>query len=339
MLWALETTSHIRILEDDVTTRTMLKRIETSQLRIGMFIESLEGPRLNSPLDGRRFLLENETDAQTLKLSNLSGVFINTSKGLDVNSPPAKAPPVVDEARQQLKSLPLRRRQRETVARVLTEATGLLKVVFDNTRSGQDVTVSMVAPIIAQLTQPSQRHGDIILSMTRLKTRDEATFVHCIAVSALMIRFGQHLNFDEQTISQLGMAGLLHDIGKLAIPGELLTKESALSESEMSLMREHPSKGHAMLSRQAGMPAIVLDVCLHHHERIDGKGYPHGLSGDAISLHARIAAICDVYDAITSARSYKKPWTKSEAANWMLERKGSFDRQLLLQFLNNVLQS
>jgi putative nucleotidyltransferase with HDIG domain len=317
----------------------MLKRIETSQLRVGMFIESLEGPWLNSPLAGRRFLLEKEKDARTLKSSNLSGVFINTAKGLDAQSPSTIAPAAVEKARRQLQSPVRQRRQREAVAKILSEATGLLKGVFDDARAGKDVTVAMVAPIIAQITQASQRHGDIILSMTRLKSLDEATFVHCIAVSALMIRFGQHLNLDEQTVRGLGMAGLLHDIGKLAIPSELLTKETALSESEMRLMREHPSKGHTMLSRQAGMPEIVLDVCLHHHERIDGKGYPYGLSGDAISQHARIAAICDVYDAVTSARPYKKAWTPKEAASWMLERKGCFDRQLLLQFLNNVLQS
>ncbi|OJF96770.1 HD-GYP domain-containing protein [Pararhizobium antarcticum] len=316
----------------------MLKRIEISQLRVGMFIESLEGPWLNSPLAGRRFLLESETDAQTLKRSNLSGIFINTAKGVDVPST-AKASAAVDKMRLNLQTPVRQKRQREAIARILSDATAMLKGVFDGASAGGDVTVAMVAPIVAQITQASQRHGDIILSMTRLKTLDEATFLHSIAVSALMIRFGRYLNLDEQTIRTLGMAGLLHDIGKLSVPSELLSKDCALSESEMYLMREHPSKGHATLSRQPDMPEIVLDVCLHHHERIDGKGYPRALAGDEISRYARIAAICDVYDAITSARPYKKAWSAQEASTWMLERKGYFDRALLLQFLNGVLHS
>ncbi len=311
----------------------MLKRIETSQLRVGMFIESLEGSWLNTPLAGRRFLLESETDARTLKHSNVSGVFINTAKGLDASphpAPPARAPRTSYAATE---------KQKAAIAKILNEATALLKGIFDDAQAGGDVTVAAVAPIITQIASSTEHNADILLSMTRLKSKDETTFLHSIAVSALMIRFGRYLKLDKETVSALGMAGLLHDIGKLAVPGDVLQKESTLTESEMTLMRMHPVQGHSMLARQADMPAIVLDVCLHHHERMDGRGYPYGLVGEAISVPARMAAICDVYDAITSARPYKKAWTTGEAIAWMLERKGYFDRPLLLQFLNGVLQS
>jgi len=312
----------------------MLKRIEVSQLRVGMFIESLEGAWLNTPLAGRRFLLESETDAHTLKRSNVSGIFINTAKGLDASP---SFPPSTRSIRPPAPASLAKKKA--AVVTMLSETTVLLKGVFDAARDGSDVTVAAVAPIITQIAGTAHRNGDLLLSMTRLKSKDETTFLHCIAVSALMIRFGRYLKQDEETVRALGMAGLLHDIGKLAVPSDVLQKETTLTDDEMHVIRQHPMHGHGMLSRQADMPEIVLDVCLHHHERIDGKGYPHGLTGDAISQYARIAAICDVYDAITSVRAYKRAWSAQEASTWMLERKGYFDRPLLMQFLNGVLQS
>jgi putative nucleotidyltransferase with HDIG domain len=174
--------------------------------------------------------------------------------------------------------------------------------------------------------------------MTRMKTKDEATFLHSLAVSALMIRLARHLKIDKFLVPVLGMGGLLHDIGKIGTPIEILTKTGALTDAEMEIIRLHPERGHHMLSRGKGMPEIVLDVCLHHHERLDGKGYPSGLRDGEISLYARMAAICDVYDALT-ARPYKKPWTASEAISWMLDTKGLFDRDVLREFIDGVIRA
>ena len=130
----------------------------------------------------------------------------------------------------------------------------------------------------------------------------------------------------------LGTAGLLHDVGKLEIPLEVLNKEGRLEQDEITLIRGPPEKGHAFLSRQEGMSEIVLDVCLNHHERMDGKGYPRRLSGSKVSLHTRIATICDVYDALTSVRPYKARWSANDALKWMLGNEGHFDRRLLKKF-------
>ena len=311
----------------------MLKRIEKNQLSVGMFIEGLEGSFLDTPFAGRRFLLESETDAKALKRSNLSGVFINTAKGLDVSAAGAvKRTNTNPDARN-------RRADRAAAQAAISQSTTLLKGVFDSVRSGGSVSTETVAPIVGHITQSVDRSADILISMTRLKSRDEATFLHSIAVSALMVRFARYLKLDEETVGILGMSGLLHDIGKLAVPAELLTKDGALTDGEMMLMKDHPAEGHRMLSREGGIPEIVLDICLHHHERPDGKGYPFGLSGDALSPYVHMSTICDVYDAITSARPYKRAWSQREATAWMLERKGHFDRKLLLQFVNGVLQS
>ena len=104
----------------------------------------------------------------------------------------------------------------------------------------------------------------------------------------------------------------------------------------MALIRKHPEFGHEILLRYADMPSAVLDICRHHHERLDGKGYPDGLAAADIGPYVRICTICDVYDAITSVRPYKKPWTHADAVKWMMAQHGAFDRELMHEFFSSM---
>ncbi|WP_323166443.1 HD-GYP domain-containing protein, partial [Pseudomonas bubulae] len=121
---------------------------------------------------------------------------------------------------------------------------------------------------------------------------------------ALMIALGVQLKLPPALIRRAGLAGLLHDIGKMAIPNAILNKPGRLSSDELQVVRRHPLEGEKTLMGTAQMCDMVVDVCLHHHERVDGTGYPHGLAGEQISVFSRMAAVCDVYDAVTSDRSY-----------------------------------
>ncbi|MFC5757024.1 MULTISPECIES: HD-GYP domain-containing protein [unclassified Rhizobium] len=293
----------------------MLKRIEARQVRTGMFIEMIEGIWNDPFLSRRRFLLRHESD--TLKLNECAdaGVVINTTKGLDVSDASRRIEIDVKAARE-----------------TIQKSVQVLENVFGRLREGDASTIDQVEPVISSVSKSMDDHPAVFMSVTRLKSKDEVTFLHSLSVSALMILFSRHLGLNEELVQTLGTAGLLHDVGKLEIPLEVLNKEGRLSEEEMQLIRDHPEKGHAILSRQEGMSQIVLDVCLNHHERIDGKGYPRKLSHGQISLHARLAAICDVYDAITSVRPYKAPWSAKEALTWMLANEGHFDRRLVKKF-------
>ncbi|CUX53401.1 putative domain HDIG-containing protein [Agrobacterium fabrum str. J-07] len=320
--------------------KDMLKRIGKDQLRVGMFIEAIEGSWLNAPFSGRRYTLECEEEAARLKCSDLYGVFINTSKGLDVT--PAVAEQHETNALCQAAKTPYGssgRKVRILTADKIKRTSGLLKGIFDDVNAGAAVTVETVSPVIEEITQSLDVDPSVFINMTRMKSKDEATFLHSLAVSALMICLARHLKIDKFLVPVLGMSGLLHDIGKIGMPIEILTKAGTLTDAEMELIRRHPELGHRMLSRGKGIPEIVLDVCLHHHERPDGKGYPIGLRNGEISLYSRMAAICDVYDALTSARPYKKPWTASEAVSWMLDTKGAFDRGLLREFIDGVIRA
>jgi HD-GYP domain-containing protein (c-di-GMP phosphodiesterase class II) len=151
-----------------------------------------------------------------------------------------------------------------------------------------------------------------------------------------MISLAREIGAPADVVRDYGMAGLLHDIGKIAVSDEILSKAEALTAAEMQEMRRHPEIGHQMLVESEGVPTAVLDVCLHHHERPDGTGYPFGLKGDAISRAVRIASICDVYDAMTSSRPYKSGMTPLAAITALDAAEGQFDRDLLFRFMRNI---
>jgi HD-GYP domain-containing protein (c-di-GMP phosphodiesterase class II) len=129
---------------------------------------------------------------------------------------------------------------------------------------------------------------------------------------------------------------MLHDLGKAVMPLEVLNKPGRLTDEEFAIMKSHPTRGHEMLVEGGGAGAVVLDVCLHHHEKIDGSGYPKGLKGEQISLFAKMGAACDVYDAVTSARAYKDPWDPAEALRSMAQWKGHFDPTVFQSFVKTV---
>lgn len=152
-----------------------------------------------------------------------------------------------------------------------------------------------------------------------------------------MIAVGKQLRLTEEELRLAGVAGLLHDIGKMAIPPEVLDKPGKLTDEEFTMMKSHPQRGWDILKSCYQVHDTALDVCLHHHERIDGKGYPEKISGDALTLFARMGAVCDVYDAISSDRCYKKAWSPAESIQKMASwREGHFDERVFQAFVKSI---
>jgi putative nucleotidyltransferase with HDIG domain len=176
-----------------------------------------------------------------------------------------------------------------------------------------------------------------LISLARLKTADDYTYMHSVAVCALMVALSHHLNLDEEHTREAGLAGLLHDLGKALTPSEILLKPGRLTAEEFAIMKTHPEEGHRLLIESGFQDAVTLDVVLHHHERIDGSGYPHGLSGNEISLFAKMGAVCDVYDAITSNRPYKAGWEPVESIQRMSEWcSAQYDKDVFQAFVSSV---
>jgi putative nucleotidyltransferase with HDIG domain len=150
------------------------------------------------------------------------------------------------------------------------------------------------------------------------------------------VSLGRQLGLDDAMCRDAGMAGLLHDLGKAAMPQEIINKPGKLTDEEFTIIKSHPLKGHEMLLRSGVDNERVLDVCRHHHERIDGTGYPDKLSAENISMIARMSAVCDVYDAVTSDRPYKEGWDPAEAIARMASWQGHFDPVVLQTFVKTI---
>jgi len=221
-------------------------------------------------------------------------------------------------------------------AQICLESKAAVVSMFEEVRMGKAVDVGGARQLVEDISDSVARNPGAIISLARLKTADDYTYMHSVAVCAMMVALAKQLKLDPAQTRSLGVAGLLHDLGKAAMPPEVLNKPGKLTDAEFDIMKTHPTEGYKMLSASPGIDAVSLDVVLHHHEKIDGSGYPERLSGDQISLHAKMGAVCDVYDAITSNRPYKSGWDPAESLRKMAEWTGHFDPKVFQAFVKSI---
>jgi HD-GYP domain-containing protein (c-di-GMP phosphodiesterase class II) len=180
------------------------------------------------------------------------------------------------------------------------------------------------------------RNPSALINVARLKTQDDYTYMHSVAVCALMIALGKEMGMDKKQVAEAGMGGLVHDLGKAMMPMDVLNKPGKLTDEEFSIIKSHPEKGHKLLLEGGGASEAALDITLHHHEKVNGLGYPHKLASNDISTFSRMAAICDVYDAITSNRPYKVGWDPGTSVKRMANWEGHFDKRIFQAFVKSV---
>jgi putative nucleotidyltransferase with HDIG domain len=336
----------------------MLKRIAPDEVRLGHFIHAIDGSWLSHPFWKTKFVLADPADLAALRASGVEAVLIDearsvvetemrpaaTSASQDASRVPKQAPASSGDGLRAPSVAPAPLPQSCSVAEEVARAAQIVnrskRVVmqmFSQARLGKVVETARVLSVVDEISSSVARNSSALVTLARLKTADDYTYLHSVAVCALMVNLARQLRVgDESLVRELGVAGLLHDIGKVGIPRQVLNKTGRLSDEEFALMREHPGHGHRLL-REAGTESeVVLDVCLHHHERIDGRGYPDRLSGDAIGLFARMGAICDVYDAVTSERAYKTAWDAGDSLARMLRWEGHFDPTILHAFIRSI---
>jgi len=209
--------------------------------------------------------------------------------------------------------------------------------LFRDAQLGRNLDAQRIDTAVRSVHESLDRNPGALLSLVRIKRADEYTYMHSVAVSALMAQLAKTLGMDDAAQHQAATAGLLHDIGKVGVPNEILNKPGRLTEDEFTAVRNHPRNGYELLARGGEFDDVALDVCLHHHERIDGRGYPDRLKGDEITLFAKMGAICDIYDAISSNRPYKSAWTPFESLRQMASwGKGHLDHEIFRAFVQSI---
>jgi len=321
----------------------MLKKIPVEHIRLGMHLEAFCGAWLEHPFWRNKFVLTDPKDIALIQASPIKEVWINLAKGLDsevtettdsaIEIITAESVPNVSPVAQERTGF---NDEVKRAAKICAKGKEAVVSMFQEARMGKAIEAEAAAPLVEEISNSVMRNPGALISLARLKIADDYTYMHSVAVCALMIALSRQLGLDEQQTRDAGMAGLLHDLGKAMIPMEILNKPGKLTDEEFALVKTHPEEGYRLLLEGKGISEIAKDVCLHHHEKIDGSGYPRGLNGESMSLYAKMGAVCDVYDAVTSNRPYKAGWDPAESIKRMAEWKGHFDPTVFQAFVKSL---
>jgi HD-GYP domain-containing protein (c-di-GMP phosphodiesterase class II) len=339
-----------------------------------MFLHKLEGSWLSHPFWKTKFLLTDPEQLENLRASAVPAVVIDVSKGADVKPPEKQAEPALEVAHATAPIQPAARpvfgraapgpaaratprpvSARPTAAaeiqqrapRSIAEEIGaantlarksvkVMRRLFEEARLGKAMNPAVLEPMIDDISNSVQRNPHAFNAMTRLRRDNEYLYMHSLSVCALMINLAREMKLRPEQIRMAGTAGLLMDVGMAHIPQEIYDKDEGLTDEERAIVQSHTTLAHQFLMLGGDMPPEVLDVCLHHHERMDGSGYPHGLAGEAIPLFARMAAICDVYDARTSSFGRKLGHDPAEILARIGETPEHFDPDIFAAFVRSI---
>ncbi len=334
----------------------MLKKISVEELRLGMHLHAMCGAWLDHPFWRTKFILRDPADLEKLRASSVTEVWIDAAKGRDVEpadtgvAPRRDALPRAPRSERPTPSAPAEpaapapepkpsasmAAEMQRASALVNESREAVSSLFAEARMGRALDTEKCLPLVDEIASSVWRNPGAIVSLARLKTHDDYTYMHSMAVCALMVSLGRQLGMDETSAREIGLAGMLHDMGKAMMPLEVLNKPAKLTDDEYAIMKTHPQHGYELLLEGKGASEVALDVVLHHHERPDGKGYPHGLSGESLSRVARMGAVCDVYDAITSNRPYKSGWDPAESIAKMASWGGQFDNDIFQAFVKSL---
>ncbi len=310
--------SKILVADDDEANRELLKEM----LR-------MEGLDVITAPDGRRALEEVVRSRPDLVLSDVAMPYID---GFEVC--------------RQIKKDPERRLTPVVLITGLSAVEDRvrgIKAGADDFLSKPFERIELLARVHSLLnlkayTDELERAESVVFTLARsIEAKDPYTHGHCERLAECSARLGERIGLDEEHITALRRAGVVHDIGKVAVPDNILLKPAKLTEHEWQVMREHPITGEKICSPLKSF-RLVLPIIRHHHEKLNGTGYPDGLKGDTIPMTARVLQLVDVFDALTTERPYKKAFSAAEALTTMEDevKRGWWDRDLFQQFQSEI---
>lgn len=313
-----------------------------------MYVAGFGGSWFNHPFWRPNFLLSSKRDLDRVSTAAVPYVLIDEKMGKPASTAfaPAKlpdpqtpaAPERVGRRRKRAQFHSIDPHHKEALAQrragaLVARTKVKMQRMFSDLQLGWALERADVDGVLDDVVQAIDEDAKALLSVLRLKTKDDYTYLHSVAVCTLMICVGRRRGLSKEEIRDLGLAGLLHDVGKVGIPDDVLNKPGRLTDPEFDIVRNHPEHGYRILAKSGEISETALDVCRHHHEKMDGTGYPHGLAAEEISIAARLGAVCDVFDALTSRRAYKAPWTPQRALTRMWGWEGHFDRELMADLM------
>ena len=220
------------------------------------------------------------------------------------------------------------------IRRLYQEARELQGKFIRHLKAGEPIDITPLAAVAEEMVDTMFTHGDAMLCLARIRAKDAYLMEHSMNVAILLANFGRYLDLDRSVLKELTLGGLLHDVGKIMTPDEVLNKPGKLTDEEFAVMRQHVVHSYEILSNTPGITATMLEVAANHHERLDGTGYPQRLKGEQLSLYTRMSGIVDVYDAVTADRVYKQGMQPTQAFRILLKGiNHHFDAELVTKFI------
>ena len=324
----------------------MIKKVSKIDLRLGMFIQDLNCGWMEHSFLRNSFMLRKDSDLQKIMDSGISEVYIDTVKGIDASGSPTLGEVQADLAARMLDlSSPKPPPGGHTThleelgfaKKIQQEANKVIHSVLGDVRLGRQIQVERLQPVVAQITESILRNPGTLVSLGRIREGDTYTFQHSVSVCTLLVSFCHYLELSPEIIHEAGIGGMLHDIGKMRVPDHILNKPAKLTDEEFAIMKEHVTLGLEILRGTPGISRTVVQVAGEHHERFEGSGYPEQLQGGEISQLGRMAAIVDVYDALTSNRIYHKGMEPPAALTKLFEWSDHhFDAELVQHFIQAI---
>lgn len=319
------------------TSAVGAKAIKTpiSGLSIGMYVSKLDRDWLETPFLYQGFIIATFDDIRILeKYCEYVWVEPLTEQRQSLNRLEVlKASASSDKRYANKVSVKQEYKRSRSVFKQSRQTT---KTLLQDIVLGNVLDTKAAKRIVDNCIDSILNNESVMLWMTKLRNNDEYTSEHCLNVCIVAIAFGRQLGMEREELASLGMCGLLHDVGKMRVPNDILNKPGKLTPKEWKTMQAHATFGRNLLMTTKGLGQTV-DVAYSHHERVDGKGYPRGVEGRHISRFAKIIAIVDTFDALTANRCYSKPITPSAAVKIIYNERGAhFDEDLVLRFIKTI---
>lgn len=315
-------------------------KIPIGMLTVGMFVTAIE--------DSKRVNLANAgrvPSEQAVKQLVKNGVkFAWVDKELSVKGSVFKPVKVVEETESpQEASTSVKRKkvsrfsQQKKAQKIIKEAKGLANRILTQTFEGKPIHVSELDDLADDMIESVLLDSDALHCVSALRNKDEYLLEHSVNVATLLVTFGKHLGLPKETLKQMAIGGIIHDVGKIKVDDKVLHKPARLTPEEFEHMKLHQVYAKEIITTVTGLSDVSRDVCLMHHEKLDGNGYPAGLKGDEIPLHGRMSCIVDIYDALTADRCYKQGMSPAEAFKILLSlTPNHLDKELVYKFINCI---
>ncbi|AVF59987.1 HD-GYP domain-containing protein [Vibrio diabolicus] len=320
-------------------------KIALADVGVGMFVTAIEhNKRVNLANAGR---ISSPEGIKKLTASGVKYVWVDQTLSSQkcIFKPVDESIVAVEEEREPKSSdfskvqraYRSRDVQHKRAKKLIAEAKDLAQKLLNQTFEGKIIEVDEVEAWADDVIESVFIDSDALQCVSALRKKDSYLLEHSVNVACLLVSFGKYLGLDKQTLKQLAIGGIIHDVGKIKVDDKILHKPAKLTPEEFEHMKLHQVFAGEIILHVKGLSDVSRDVCLMHHEKLDGNGYPRGLKGDEIPIHGRMSCIVDIYDALTADRCYKKGMSSAEAFKILLSLTPfHLDADLVYKFINCV---